>query len=58
MDILEAFSKNTSYRKTQNGHLIGCKKGLWEVEGNTLESVFSEALHYFLQYWKDGEYTT
>lgn len=35
---------------------IGCKKGLWMVEGTDKEYVRSQAKHYFIQYWSDGEY--
>jgi len=35
---------------------IGCKKGLWMVEGTDKEYVTNQAKHYFIQYWSDGEY--
>jgi hypothetical protein len=33
-----------------------CKKGLWMVEGTDREHTLKEAMHYFIQYWSDGEY--
>jgi hypothetical protein len=35
---------------------VTCKKGLWMVEGTDKEYVGSQAKHYFIQYWSDGEY--
>ena len=33
-----------------------CKKGLWGVVAPTLEQATSEGIHYFRQYYADGEY--
>jgi hypothetical protein len=33
-----------------------CRKGLWMVEGTDQEYVKKQAMHYFVQYWSDGEY--
>lgn len=33
-----------------------CRKGLWMVEGTDQEHTLKEAMHYFIQYWSDGEY--
>lgn len=35
---------------------INCKKGLWVVYAPDRETAEREALHYFRQYYKDGEY--
>lgn len=37
-------------------HRIRCKKRLWSVEGADKEAVWCHAVHYFMQYWADGEY--
>lgn len=37
-------------------HRIHCKKHLWSVEGPDEEAVRRQAVHYFMQYWADGEY--
>ena len=37
---------------------IACKLGLWSVSGHIFDPfrINDEALHYFMQYKKDGEY--
>lgn len=35
---------------------IKCKLGLWAVTGPSKESVEDHAMHYWIQYWTDGEY--
>jgi hypothetical protein len=35
---------------------IKCKLGLWGVSGPTRLTVEDEAMHYWLQYYYDGEY--
>ena len=34
-----------------------CKLGLWGVSGPNRETVAQEAMHYWTQYWLDGEYS-
>lgn len=54
--VLDAYHKNTSVSDIGDGRVrIKCKKGLWSVEGPMKEAV-NEAIHYFKQYWNDGEY--
>lgn len=44
-------------RKSGEGwYQIQCRLGLWGVIGPDRESVESEAMHYWLQYFGDGEY--
>jgi hypothetical protein len=35
---------------------INCKKGLWGVDAPDHETAEREAMHYFRQYYEDGEY--
>lgn len=35
---------------------ISCRLGLWGVEGRDVDQVEKEARHYWIQYYKDGEY--
>lgn len=35
---------------------IDCKLGLWAVSGCDHEAVLVEAKHYWVQYYRDGEY--
>ena len=44
-------------RKSKVGrHEIKCRLGLWGVEGPDRESVECESMHYWQQYFVDGEY--
>ena len=36
--------------------LIACKLGLWSVSGTDHEVVRANAMHYWIQYYHDGEY--
>ena len=51
------FEKNTNYKISRFGHEINCIKGLWGVCAPTKAQAESEAMHYFMQYFEDGEYT-
>lgn len=56
-DILSAFVKNIKTSTDKNGvHTISCRKGLWSVSCANHEDARREALHYFAQYFEDGEY--
>lgn len=35
---------------------VRCKLGLWSVSGKDGEYVRENAMHYWLQYYRDGEY--
>jgi len=56
MNIEEEFKKNTTYREIGGVHYFRCKKGLWSASGGQKDFVEKEAKHYFIQYYKDGEY--
>jgi len=55
--IDEAFKKFTRYRFVRGMHKVECVKGLFGVEAPTKEQAMSEARHYFVQYFEDGEYS-
>jgi hypothetical protein len=42
--------------RSNDGKAINCKLGLWCVASGSKERTESEALHYWMQYFKDGEY--
>lgn len=55
-DQLE-FRQNTRRRTLKTGNLIiSCKRGLWTFDGPDHDEVERQAMHYFLQYYQDGEY--
>ncbi len=40
-----------------NGHwMVDCKRGLWSVSAATKHDAIKEGLHYWQQYYYDGEY--
>jgi hypothetical protein len=41
---------------TRSADGISCNLGLWSVSGPDVERVECEALHYWFQYFRDGEY--
>ena len=51
-----AFNANTTTRKYESWTEISCNKGLFSVSAPTLEEARNEAMHYFFQYYSDGEY--
>ena len=55
-ELLQAFKENTAVTKDAGRCQINCKKGLWGVDCPTYEMAIPEALHYFQQYYGDGEY--
>jgi aspartate/tyrosine/aromatic aminotransferase len=38
-------------------HSIRCARGLWSVAGQSPAQVEIEARHYWMQYYRDGDYT-
>ena len=59
MSELKEFYKCVTQRKRKNGKWsINCKMGLWGTESNNKETAMCEALHYWLQYKRDGEYSS
>lgn len=59
MSELKEFDKCVTKRKRKNGKTsINCKLGLWGVEASNKDAAICEALHYWLQYKEDGEYSS
>ena len=56
-DIDIAFEENTTIKKSDHGYKVDCKKGFWGVSAPTKEAALSEARYYFMQYYRDGEYS-
>lgn len=52
------FHKCTTMTKRNGVIEIECKLGLWSVQGKFMMQVINEALHYFDQYKRDGEYSS
>ena len=53
----ELFDRCTETKMMKDGAIqIHCKIGLWSVYGIDHARVQAEALHYFSQYLRDGEY--
>ena len=50
------FLDNVTIEKDGDRLNIECKKGLWGVDAPS-DRALSEARHYFIQYWDDGEYS-
>lgn len=51
------FYKCTETKLMKDGRIeIHCKRGLWCVSGTDRQAVEQEAMHYFRQYFVDGEY--
>lgn len=40
----------------EGGWEVKCSRGLWSVHAPTIEQATLEGIHYFRQYYKDGEY--
>lgn len=58
LELINSFLKNTKRVYRKNGRVeISCKKGLWSVDAPDSDTADAEALHYFRQYYEDGEYT-
>jgi len=54
----DSFKRNTEYKKTEFGHEINCKNGLWGITAPTKKEAECEARHYFQYYFSVGEYNT
>jgi hypothetical protein len=52
----EAFDTCTTMRTENSITHIDCKLGLWGVSGADCPMLVTEALYYWLQYYRDGEY--
>jgi len=50
------FEKYTKRKRTKLGYSIECVKGLWGVTAPNVATAEREAKHYFIQYYRDGEY--
>lgn len=45
------------YEQREDGtHVYTCKNKLWSVESMNRTQAIGDAMHYWLQYWLDGEY--
>ena len=55
-EMLESFGRNTRVKIDGNRISIDCKRGLWGINSPNKGTALTEALHYFQQYWADGEY--
>jgi hypothetical protein len=54
---IKSFHRCTRSRRLKDGTLrIKCRLGLWAVEGKDYAQVQREAMHYWIQYFEDGEY--
>lgn len=51
-----AFEKCVAKSKCIYGDRYRCVKGLWQVDGSDSAYVRRQAVHYFIQYYLDGEY--
>lgn len=59
MKKLSDFYKCVTKRKRKNGKVsINCKLGLWAVSAPDEDSATIEALRYWQQYARDGEYSS
>jgi len=56
LELLKSFDQNTISKQRGGRFAIDCKKGLWGVEAATEQEAIQEARHYFIQYYRDGEY--
>ncbi len=56
MDMLEALIECTVTISDFDHMEISCRKGLWSVGGPDKLAVLDSAMHYFIQYYHDGEY--
>jgi len=51
------FEKHTTTKKLSDGsYECSCNKGLFSASAPTIYQAKKEAVHYFMQYWDDGEY--
>jgi len=57
-DIDASFKANTTITQNKHGWNIDCNKGLWGVSCKSKKACMTEARHYFVQYFLDGEYRT
>ncbi len=58
IDAMEKAYEACITRTLKGGLLsIACKRGLWAVSGGDTKRVEAEARHYWIQYFRDGEYS-
>lgn len=50
------FNKMTTRTRDRYGYTFRCSKGNWSVTAPDYDDAKKEAMHYFQQYLKDGEY--
>lgn len=57
MALADTFKKVVVHRLKNGRHIYECPKGLWSVSSPERKVALREAVHYFQQYYSDGEYT-
>ncbi len=57
MSTLACMRQCTKQTKKDGRVSIDCIFGLWGVSAPDVETAITEALHYFRQYYADGEYS-
>lgn len=55
---MEEFNACTTYLRRNDRCTISCRMGLWSVEGKYGIKLIDEAMHYWRQYKRDGEYSS
>lgn len=55
--ISELFERCVVRRPHDGWYEIRCRIGLWAVTGPTAESTEDHAMNYWIQYYRDGEYS-
>jgi len=54
--LVASFHRDVKISEDGFGVGIHCRLGLWGVFAPTMEQALREAHHYYLQYYRDGEY--
>lgn len=57
IEIHTAFQHSVRHTTKDGRHQYECKRGLWAVDAPDEVQAHNEALHYFRQYYADGEYS-
>ena len=55
-EMMNSFEKDTVKSYKNGRYQIDCRLGLWGVDAYTSAQAEYEAMHYYAQYKKDGEY--
>jgi hypothetical protein len=54
--VADVYNNSTTLSCASGIWEVRCNKGLWAVSSYMKEEVIRESVHYFLQYYSDGEY--